>query len=110
MSLGSSVEKSISHLRSSLRWSTGHLFKVGPAHSVPLIFSAQSSQNWLPVSVRTVETPFSALHLNSRISGFADFQQSLEQQCDTQTEGVCGPWSIWFLSNDEERFWLLGGD
>lgn len=36
MSLGNSVEKSLSHLHSSLRWSTGHLFsKVGPAHCVP---------------------------------------------------------------------------
>lgn len=34
MSLGNSVEKSFSHLLSSLRWSTGHLFsKVGPAVS-----------------------------------------------------------------------------
>lgn len=33
MALGSSFEKSFSHLHSSVRWSTGYLFsKVGPSH------------------------------------------------------------------------------
>lgn len=53
MSLGNSVGKSFSHLRSSLRWSTGHLFsKVGPAHCVPLTSTVVAA-----LVVLAVETP-----------------------------------------------------